>query len=384
MTGYPVPSSSGLELFLLPTKDDINLQIRHAVPPPDRPCGHVVLIHGASASYTTFTVPRHNSLSDALRKQGFDVWFLDWRGSHEVSRYYLDESRAEKHVNKFKIDCVAEIDIPTALKEILERVRGYAKGAKSLQVVAHCLGSGALAQSIADDRLAGVDLTHVVFSTLGLFYEVTFDNAMKAKDYVLEKIRNLPCYFIAPEETPWPDKFEEDFTKWERMLSPECFPLENGRLCRRLSFMYGIPYLHEQLTPELHDPEALEKQFGPIPIEMYIQAGQNVRRRWAAPYGEGGDCPKFISDDARKRFAGMHVTLITGTRNTLWHRDSIDRMYEWLRRGGVLRGPEMPASEGRNGTVEKVVIPDFGHQDLLWGKKAPEKVFGEIVRALRK
>ena len=94
MTEYPPVSSNGLELFPLPTADEIELQVRHAVPPPDTPRGHVVLIHGASAAYTTFTVPGGNSLFDALRREDFDVWFLDWRGSHEVSGYYLDKSRA--------------------------------------------------------------------------------------------------------------------------------------------------------------------------------------------------------------------------------------------------------------------------------------------------
>ncbi len=379
MIARATSSSTGLETILLGTTDGIELQIRHATPAPENPKGHVVLIHGASAAYTTFLVPGHNSLFMRLQGEGFDVWFIDWRGSHLVSPQYLDEHRADRYANKFRIDCVAEIDFPAALKKIRERVNGA-----PLRIVAHCLGSGALAQSFAGGHLKDLQLTHVVFSTLGLFYEVTFDNAMKAKDFVLEQIRNTPCYFVAPDQQSWPHDLEEDYRLWERMLTPNCDPLRNSELCHRLCFMYGIPYFHEQLSAEVHDPAALREQFGPIPIEMYIQAGQNVRRRWAAPYGESGDCGRYISDDARSFFGGAHVTLITGTRNTLWHRDSIDRMYEWLRRGGILRGPETPPGKGPGGSVEKVVFRGFGHQDLLWGKKAPQIVFPEIVRALEK
>jgi len=382
------PPAIDLETIPFTTSDEIDLQIRHAAAPRDKAKGrHVVLIHGASAASATFLVPNEASLARTLCEEGFDVWLLDWRGSHLVSDKYLRRRRpgcldvqppdAKKYTQRFWIDRVAEIDFPQALTKIRQLA-----GAESLDVVAHCLGSGAFAQSIAGGHLQELRLAHVVFTTLGLFYEVTFDNAMKAKDFVLERIAADGYDYIAPDQTPWPDALEKDFGLWRKMLSPGCAPLPDIDLCRRLCFMYGIPYFHEELNKELHDPAALRMQFGPIPIEMYIQAGQNVRRRWAAPYGESGDCQKYIDDGARKFFEGKQITLITGTRNTLWHRDSIDRMYEWLRRGGRVRGPQTP--EGPAGSVEKIIFRGFGHQDLLWGKRAPQIVFPQIVRALKK
>ena len=370
----PIP----LETSEVETSDGIKLQIRHARPAAREAKGrHVVLIHGASAAYTTFLVPSGDSLAKRLCKEGFDVWLLDWRGSHLVSRQYLQKKVAAAFAQRFHIDRVAEIDFPKALNEIRTRAN-----ADSLAVVAHCLGSGAFAQSLAGGHLQELHVSHVVLSTLGLFYEVTFDNAMKAKDFVLEKIA-AQCDYIAPDEA-WPDDLERDYQDWKAILSPGCKPLCDNDLCFRLCFMYGIPYFHEQLTEELHDAKALNAQFGPIPIEMYIQAGQNVRRRWAAPYGADGDCDEYLTDRARSFFARSHVTLITGTRNTLWHRDSIDRMYDWLRRGGLLHGPQTPRQGDRGGSVEKIVFRRFGHQDLLWGKTAPQVVFPEIVRALEK
>ena len=38
-------------------------------------------------------------------------------------------------------------------------------------------------------------------------------------------------------------------------------------------------------------------------------------------------------------FEEFKVTLVTGARNRLWHRDSIDRMHEWLCRGSSLGLP---------------------------------------------
>jgi hypothetical protein len=67
------------------------------------------------------------------------------------------------------------------------------------------------------------------------------------------------------------------------------------------------------------------------------------------------------------------VTLITGNENQVWHRDSIDRMYEWLRR-------ELPLSHRPH--VRKHVLPLYGHQDLLWGSKAAMDVYPSIEEGL--
>src|SRR5207237_531962 len=120
--------------------------------------------HGASAAYTTFLVPKKRSLSDKLREEGFDVWFLDWRGSHCVSKRYLEPPVAKTYTRHFRLDRVSEIDFPEALKKIRELAQ-----AESLDVVAHCLGSGTFAQSLAGGHLKDLRLRHVVLSTLGLF-----------------------------------------------------------------------------------------------------------------------------------------------------------------------------------------------------------------------
>ena len=125
-------------------------------------------------------------------------------------------------------------------------------------------------------------------------------------------------------------------------------------------------------------PPELGRQFGGIPIRMYFQGAQNVRRRWAAPFDEAADGSaslqkqkSYIDEQARRRFESLPaVTLITGAHNQLWHRDSINRMYEWLTGG---RG------SGLRAKFQKEILLDYGHQDLLWGKSASSDVFPIIV-----
>ena len=119
----------------------------------------------------------------------------------------------------------------------------------------------------------------------------------------------------------------------------------------------------------------ITKQFGGIPLPMYLQAAANARRRWAAPFGSKFDYTdaKLLSEDSRKCFHELRgVTLITGGVNQVWHRDSIDRMYEWL-----LRGKKRDPKKHR-----KVVLERYGHQDLFWGQRAHEDVFPRIAEGL--
>jgi hypothetical protein len=67
------------------------------------------------------------------------------------------------------------------------------------------------------------------------------------------------------------------------------------------------------------------------------------------------------------------VTLITGEHNRLWHRGSIDRMYEWLRY----------RRSGANQKVAKKIFANYAHQDLFWGRNAPDDVYPFIAKQLR-
>ena len=133
--------------------------------------------------------------------------------------------------------------------------------------------------------------------------------------------------------------------------------------------------------PRADEPAELGEQFGAIPLRMYLQGAQNVRRGWAGPFvdtkrdvdmvAKAKRDGVLIGTDARGNFLKLSaITLITGARNQLWHRDSVNRMYEWLTSG---------SSQAR-AKVRRHVLREYAHQDLLWGKRAKEEVFPLIVK----
>jgi cholesterol oxidase len=362
--------------------------------------GSVVVLHGATASSRTFIVPGTSSLTAYLTERGYDVWLLDWRGGTFVAD---GEQVQPADRDAFTMDAVAAHDIPEALRYVQSvREREHTPG-MPLHVIAHCFGSGCLAMSIAADQLAPFPVTNVVLLTLGLFYVVPWDGFIKADDFVIERVlgsapdvlgihpdagapRSLherragkrpPRPPYSPAQV-WPDEMEDAYEVWPRQLLPSC----DDPLCHRVAFMFGHPYLEAQLARGIHSHDELKRQFGSMPIALYLHAGQNVRRGFAAPLDaracrclphdepSRNNCPthRYLQ---RAPFERHHVTLITGTENGIWHPDSIHRMHEHLMSGTARRS-------------SKHVLRGYGHQDLLWGKDAPRDVFPLIERGLER
>jgi hypothetical protein len=365
----------------------------------------VLLLHGASASRETFLFPPGASLVDfLLRYTNLEPWLLDWRGSGYVTDRYLADGRAMG--SAFSFDDAAKEDIPHALSAIAT----HSGSAESMPVLGHCMGAASLARSIAGGDLdkAKARPSHIVLSTIGLFFEVSVDGRLKAEDHVLERLWSEGTKLIDPRvdliegrrgtkpRNPWPAELEKMFGAWPQWFKPHRRRRDRGEAngqrhraradvletCNRLSFMYGEPYYEPALHPAIHGShDELKSQFGAIPLQMYLHAAQAVRRGWIAGFEDKeheSTRDEFIGEPARSRFDDIHITLITGALNRLWHRDSIDRMYEWLMRPPT----ERRTPDSRNRRCEKIIFPNNGHQDLLWGQNSWYEVFPRIADAL--
>jgi cholesterol oxidase len=335
----------------------------------------VLLLHGASAASNTFLAPSGQSLAEHLHAWGYDVWLLDWRGGKEVAGH--ETFRRPEYLDAFSMDHVANHDIPVALG----RIRSAVGPKLPLRVLAHCFGAGCLAIAIAADQLRSHGVDRVVLMTLGLFYETPWDGFIKADDFLIERIRGtapkvtaihpgapVPNDRARPWETPtvWPSEMQDAFESWPPALLPDC----GVPICQRVSFMFGHPYLEQNLPESMHRADELAKQFGSMPITLYVHAGQNVRRGYAAPLDALPGCSESQRYLSRAGYDALdRVTLISGTENEIWHPESVHRMHDWL------------GQSARRNSV-KHVLTSYGHQDLLWGRNAPRDVFPLIMQGL--
>jgi cholesterol oxidase len=345
------------------TPDGLELPMRRASPPAGSR-GSVLLVHGASAGADMFLVPAGRSLGDWLASAGLDVWLVDWRGGSAVSERYA----RSRPPDDFTLDAIAAHDFAACFDHI-RRTLDREGRRPDLAVVAHCVGGGALSMAIARHDVARVHgVRRVVLLTLGLFFVQPFECLLKAGDYVLERVERKPadCLLIHPDADrhPWPRALEAAFRIFPRALLPSC----SRPFCRRVAFLYGPPYDESTLAPGIHDD--LPRRFGSIHRTLFTHCSQNVRRGIAAPFGEPVGAGSFESQLTAGNWSGLDVTLVTGDRNRLWDRESIDRMHEYL-------GRKQAGAHSR-----KIVFSRYGHSDLLWGPNASEDVFPSILKGV--
>jgi len=346
----------------------------------------VLLLHGGSANHRTFTISEIG-LADWLFALGLDPWLLDWRGSSLVADCPRNRMTLETKSEFYTFNRAAQEDVPAAIA--IMRSQGV-KG--PIAAVGHCMGAAVIAETVALDWTKGA-IDRIVLLTLGLFYEAPIDSRLKSEERILERltraVRNVP--FIDPRlnedgtlRNPWPADLNRLYDAWPSGLRAHEEKPAAGvdGMCNRVSFMYGMPFRHDNLDTSIHEnasvqqdgvigePE-LAKYFGGFPLQMYLHAARNLRAGQATSFDSNG--PEIVTELARQRFHNLErLTLITGQLNRLWHRDSIDRMHEWLCRG----------SSQTSLVARKHVLKNYAHQDLLWSKRSPLDVYPLIAEGL--
>jgi cholesterol oxidase len=353
----------------------------------------VLLLHGGNTSGDTFLHPE-GGLAGYLARREWDVWIADWRGSPHVLPQH------PRDLPPFTVDTIANEDFPA----LVAHVRREVGPGRHLAVVAHCLSGCAFALAIARGHLGGArDVDAIVLTTLGLFFESCWDGWLKAEDFILERIlAEAPdCWAIDPERPGgWPAVLRDAFAHWPRAWLPR--PLGPRDPVRELTFMFGRPYRRRALHPEFgvaptgraaqcfaacaagRGRGTLAAMFGPMPFGMYQHVAQMIRRGFAAPFdaldvldrprvARGATGLEGREDDLDPGpFRGRRLTLLGGAENQLWHRDSLDLMYDWLR----------SAAGGPGHRFAKHVLPGYGHQDLFWGHLVHEDVYWRFESAL--
>lgn len=354
----------------------------------------VLLVHGASAGSRTFMVP-DGGIIRYLADRGFDVWTLDWRGSNQFRAFNPKEER--KHVVQtgntpywahFNLDAAAEFDLLGALSAIgawLKRESG--EDVPAISVLGHCVGGAIVSQALATGLLTGARtfrIRAVVLTTLALFYRVGVEGWLKGNEFLLEQLTTELDTFAEPDHPVinpvsgklegWPDTLEKAFGRWRvSVLAPNGWGGNAPEFVERIAFMYGMPYHTRRLAKSL-TPTALQLQFGDMPLGVYLQCVRNLRLGYAAPFHPEVEV-NFIRSEhiIRDGVPAFPWTLITGADNQVWHRDSIDRMYEWL--------VNQTRPHARK-LLHKRVLPKFAHQDLYWSDESSSDVYPEIERGL--
>ncbi len=347
---------------------------------PDPSKRPVLLTHGLSAAANTFEanerVPEAGAaatLAHALKMAGLDVWLLDWRGSCDPGVQALVDRRLQSGLSPASVlnfEAVLSEDLGPAIAAV-----GARYPTRNLSLMGHCMGGAALAMWLARPGAAkAARVDRVVLSTIGLFYQVANYRQVLSDEYLLAHFRkSFPGAWIPTvgvEPGTW-GKLEDFFTAW-KSFTAALLPLDRDpdgpKDFKRQSFLYGEPYDPRHL-PRLHQT-GTGGLFGNMSIDLLAQSIENVRRGVATRVDRPG--VSYLQPDSHEGFDGLELTLVTGRANRLWHRSTVDRMYEWL----------LNTLPHRREHITKHVLEGFAHQDLYWGVDAPQRVYPLLVEAL--
>ncbi|HMN81874.1 MAG TPA: GMC family oxidoreductase N-terminal domain-containing protein [Burkholderiaceae bacterium] len=144
--GRLVPRITELELDRLADGTPVRVRLTR-YPRLDSTRPPVVMIHGYSASGTTFAHPSVSpNLASYLHARGRDVWVLDLRTSSGMATARVP----------WKYEEAALQDIPAAIDRIVDQVGGE-RGDRQLQVdvVAHCMGAAMFSMALLAAPRAG-------------------------------------------------------------------------------------------------------------------------------------------------------------------------------------------------------------------------------------
>ncbi len=111
----------------------------------------VILCHGLLSNRNYFKINEERSLAAVLAKQGYDVWLMDMRGRNDAGApgYWFG-----KHTYTFSMDDYIRYDVDAAISEVLQRT-----GAAKVNWIGHSMG-GIVAYSrigsLGEDRIANL------------------------------------------------------------------------------------------------------------------------------------------------------------------------------------------------------------------------------------
>ena len=326
------------EMHFLTAEDGVSLRLirYHGGGTP------VLLVHGIGMSSRVFSTDLvDTNLVEYLHEAGYDVWLLDYRVSVDLASSHGDVTGDE----------VARFDLPAAVAQVRE-----VTSAAAIDVVAQ--GFGALTLNMAlVEGMQGV--RSAVCLQMGLHLLTPTMTRLKSGLHLPEMLKAMGKHTLTArlEKTGWQSRI---FDATLRMLPAEdsC----TSRVCRRITFMYGPLYEHEQLNRPMHD--AIHELFGVTSLSAFDQLARMVRHGHAVRM----DGATYLKNLDR---LGLPITFIHGEKNHCFLPESTKATYDALVKAN---GPEL---------YNRVVVPGYGDVDCVIGKHASRDVYPLILAHLR-
>lgn len=306
--------------------------------------GPVILSPGFGTSALAYTLDTvDTNYPEYLFERGYDVWVLDYRASPALP----------SAATQFSLDDIALYDYPAAV----DTVRSVT-GRDSVQIVAHCIGSLTMLMGLA----AGLEgVRSAVASQVTLHPRVVPVNKLRAGLYMADALSALGVDTLSTDvatDASWAEKLYDTALRLYPHGKEQC----SKPFCRRVMFMYGEVYDHDQLNDATH--EALHEAFGVANMGTFKQITRALRAgHIVSAHGEDVYLPHV------ERLK-LPIAFIHGAHNRLFLPEGSALTFEYLKE--------------KNGAAyyTRHVFEDYAHMDCFIGRNAARDVFPIVTAEL--
>ena len=305
--------------------------------------GPVILTPGFGTSALAYTIDTtETTFPEYLYERGYDVWILDYRSSPDLP------SAATQHT----LDDIARYDYPAAVAEVRA-----ATGRDSVQIMAHCVGALTMLMSLATG-LEGV--RSAVASQLTLHPRAGTVNKLRAGLYLADMLNaaGLDTLTTTTDGASWSERVYDTALR----LYPAGREYCTSHFCRRMMFMYGEVFDHDQLNDATH--EHIHEAFGVANLTTFKQISRALR---------AGHIVDATGDDVYLRNVDglrLPIAFIHGEHNRLF-----------LPEGSALTQEFLSARNGAE-LYTRHVIPGYAHMDCFIGRDAARDVYPIVTAEL--
>ena len=309
--------------------------------------GPVLMMPGMGTSTLPFVLDTVDvSLGEFLCANGYDVWLFDCRVSPALRACDVPCS----------LDEIARWDVPAAIA----RVKALTD-ARTIQVVAHCLGAAALQMSVMGGHLAG-DVRSAVLSQFGALLGGADPLSATAR-HPPSILTTLGADVVADAlGSEWINHLSERLrASYPRSYADrEC----DSPACRRIRLLWGEEFEHGRLNHATHT--AIHEMFGHASLSL-LQHLSSILRRQQIIDRAGADV--YVPNLHRLNFP---IAFVQSDRNLLFPAV------------GTARTVAALCERNDPALYSVTVLPGYGHTDWLIGKDAAHDVFPDLLRELDK
>ena len=329
------------EIHYFHTKDGIELKLTRF---KGGTKGPVILTPGFGTSAHAYTIDTTDTnYPEFLYERGYDTWVLDYRASPHL----------RSGATQFTLDDIARYDYPAAVdyvRSVTER--------ESVQIMAHCVGSMTMLMALGHG-LKGV--RSAVASQLTLHPRVAPLNKVRSGLYMANFLSAIGVDTLTTDnrkEASWSEKLYDAALR----LYPAGKEYCSSNFCRRMMFMYGEVFDHDQLNSATHD--AIHEAFGVANLTTFTQISQAVRDGHVK--GADGDDVYLRGYEGFK----LPIAFLHGENNRLFLPE------------GSLKTMEYLSEKNGSQYYTRHVIKDYAHMDCFIGKNAARDVYPVVTAEL--